>query len=210
MGIKILKPLPSLEELTKEKLIDTKTFKQSSKQERWALAKSKFLSENLIPGRIKPYTLRDLAVDLGMAPAYVRAKAGKEGWTKILAKMIAETNEQALVEIKKEHLVNEIEIRQRQMSYSRIMQSKAIQKLQNIKPDTLTVAEATNLLKIGAEMERIAAGLATVVVQPKKPEDVPPASDEQFHDALAFINSIRTINSDGVSEVKAKVADTEE
>lgn len=104
-------------------------------------------------------TLKVLAEKHGVKYGTLRNRASEEDWNGQLALMRA-ANREAV----KDHLVNltlqsEIEIRTRQVNYGRLAQDIAMERLLQIDPQTLTAKETLEMLRLGTELERKAAGI---------------------------------------------------
>lgn len=151
----------------------------------WISVRNLFISRNLERIGKERYSLKDLASDIKVTYGTVRNHASREGWDKLLEKAL-EDQEKALRKrmeqsrkevthsLQKDELNKEINVRQRQASAARMLQSKAAKKLTNLNSSDLSVRDAIELMKIGLIEERKALGLADRYEVTTKGEAPPP------------------------------------
>jgi len=85
---------------------------------------------------------------------------------------------------------------ERQARLGQLLQSKSVQKMGNLDANTLTVAQATMLAKIGAELEARALGMPTQIIkaqvtQRQEADDYSKKSDDELREEAiaALVNS---------------------
>ncbi len=129
---------------------------------KWREVKKKFLEENLKSDRGGPYSLKMLARDLKINYGTIRNKAGDDNWQEELTTLAAKRDSQATEELMKNVAFDELEVRTRQANFSRFIVSRAMARLQTLKPETLSVKDCIELLRIGLRGEREALGLPSI------------------------------------------------
>ena len=125
----------------------------------WGSAKADYFAKNLKQDKQKPFTLKDLSLKWCVSYKTIRNKASQENWAGQLQAKVKEQNTQIVAEVQSQGAFNEAEIRLRQAEIARKAVSKALVKLENVKPNELTNKEAIDLLKLGLIEERKALGL---------------------------------------------------
>jgi hypothetical protein len=106
-----------------------------------------------------PTSLKVMAQKYGLNYGTLRNKAAEEDWNGQLALMRAAAKEATTASVVHLTLQNEIEIRTRQVNYGRLAQDIAMERLLQLDPSQLTPKETIELLKLGTDLERKAAGL---------------------------------------------------
>jgi hypothetical protein len=128
----------------------------------WEQVRLEYLHVNLKAGAkdgTPPVSLKVLAQRYGLIYGTLRNKAAEEDWTGQLALMRAAAKEVTTASVVHLTLQTEIEIRTRQVHYGRVAQDIAMERLLQLDPSTLTPKETIELLKLGTDLERKAAGM---------------------------------------------------
>ncbi len=99
-------------------------------------------------------------------------------------------------ELRAKHEKEIVNAAERQARLGQLLQSKSVMKMGNLDPNTLTVAQATMLAKIGAELESRALGMPTQIIKAQvtqKPHETDyskKTDDELREEAIsALVNS---------------------
>lgn len=124
----------------------------------WDSLRGEWINQNLVD-REEPYTLKMLAEDHSLDYSYLQNKSAKEGWMGLLKDRREEAGGLSKNAIERSRVFNELEVRVRQATYGNLAQSKAAVKLNNISPEDLTIREAIDLMRLGAELERKALAM---------------------------------------------------
>jgi len=123
----------------------------------WALICRDFIATGLVAGKRPTYA--EMAKKWGLPLTTVRARASADRWVEMYEAAVVERNEQALTVLMDSAVLDEVEIRRRQVSIGRLCASLGIARLDMIDPGELTVKEATELVKLGVDIEARGAGL---------------------------------------------------
>lgn len=138
----------------------------------WAAAQQRYIAANMTTKDGTPrYTYKDVAAEFGVHWGTVRNKAADQGWEDNLKKAIrdrdqavhqklVERNAHAMEVLAKEMANQEASVRRRHLNLSRHLQKLAHDKLQELKPEDITVRDAIELLKLGIGEERRALGMS--------------------------------------------------
>lgn len=124
----------------------------------WEFLRETFINQNLVE-RDGPYTLKMLAEDHALSYSSLQNKAAKEGWMKLLDDAREVSAKKSRGAIERSRVFNELEVRVRQATYGNLAQSKAAVRLQAVQPEDLSIREAIDLLRYGAELERKALAM---------------------------------------------------
>jgi len=125
----------------------------------WPALKEEWMAENLDPKRERNFTLKALALRHSVAEGTVRNKASDGSWRKELKDRAKERAEILAKETKKRGMFNELEVRERLFKLGRGIQSKGLEKLQELTTSDFSAREAIDMLKLGVDIERRAIGL---------------------------------------------------
>lgn len=134
----------------------------------WEHVRLEYLNTNLeaaVKDGTPPLSLKVLAEKYGLNYGTLRNRASEEDWSGQLAVMRTAHKEAIKDRVVHLTLQSEIEIRARQVSYARLAQDVAMQRLLEINPAELTPKETIELLKLGTELERKAAGMEDGYIQ---------------------------------------------
>jgi len=148
-----------------------------------------YLKENLYE-RDRPYTLEDVSKHFGVTYGYIRNKASKHKWNVVLHDILMRRQKESASASQELQVVSEVEIRMRQARFARLAMNKAILKIQAIQPDTLTVREAMELLRLGLQEERRALGLIESVTYAIPATDPDVSKLSAIQQAMAVIDQI--------------------
>jgi len=124
----------------------------------WEYFREEWINQNLVD-REGPYTLKMLAEDHELDYSYLQNKSATEGWMGLLKDRRSESSHVSKNAIERSRIFNELEVRVRQATYGNLAQSKAAVKLNDINPKDLSIREAIDLMRLGAELERKALAM---------------------------------------------------
>lgn len=150
--------------------IDQETQKIVPKKS-WEQVRLEYLNTNLEAqvkkGDIQTVSLKFLAAKYDLKYGSLRNIAAEQDWTGQLALMIREQRDAVKDRIVHINMQSEVEVRTRQVHYGRLAQDIAVESLLAMDPTTLTAKEAIELLRVGTELERKAAGMEDEYIPPK-------------------------------------------
>ncbi len=124
----------------------------------WDYLREEWINQNLVD-REGPYTLKMLCEDHDLSYSMVQNKSAKEGWVGLLKDRKEQAGKVSRGAIERSRIFNELEVRIRQATFGRLAQSKAAGRLNDIDSEKLTVREAIDLMRLGAELERKALAM---------------------------------------------------
>lgn len=135
----------------------------------WTKARDFFISMN-VESDNRACTFKTVAEHFGCSYGAVRNQAAKGEWenmlilerekrTKAVQEAITEAHNKSLEKLNGEAINAETEVRRRQATVARMMYSQGASRLRTIKPEELTPAEATTLVRVGLQEERRALGI---------------------------------------------------
>lgn len=134
----------------------------------WILMRQEFVGRAL---RGEPLTLRAFAEEKGISYTHMRVKAGSEKWLQEVEDRMEAQNIHQLEELRRAHeesihrlrsmaINDETRVRSRHANMGRVLAQKAFARLQELKPEEMTMKDVIQALKLGIELERQALGLA--------------------------------------------------
>lgn len=126
----------------------------------WLKVKEDFILENLRGDGAKIFTLEQCAKKWELSPGTVRNVAAKQKWVDELRKRMIEVRERVTLKVEENIVVDEVEIRTRQIAAGRMLQRKALERLATLNPDYLSAYAASRVYELGSHTEREAAGLS--------------------------------------------------
>jgi len=162
---------PKVKPKVKEKPKEKAKVKEKAKTKRrvkvkgkfnWSAMRRKYFRKNLSDSGEK-YTYQMVADELGTTYGTVVNRAFKEKWSKRLEELKINKAERSIEFVLNAGVIDETEIRLRQMNISRAALKVATDKLASIHAEDLTIAQAIDLLKLGLTEERKAVGISDKV-----------------------------------------------
>jgi len=147
------------------------------KSHNWSKILADYIERNLRADKPGSVSLGMIAKKWEVNPAYLRARASKENWVGQLAGAVNTKNEMVVAKITEYVAETESETRKRQVTYSRLAQSIAAKKLNEMSEldiKKLAPSTALKMLVAGMEQEREALGMPT---RPSHPVNENPAGD---------------------------------
>lgn len=156
---------------------DQKKNKDIRTPHNWAKIFADYLERNLRAEKPGSVSLGYIAKRWNINPGYLRARAAKENWVGQLAGAVNTKNEMVVAKITEYVAETESETRKRQVMYSRLAQSIAAKKLNEMSEldiKKLAPSTALKMLVAGMEQEREALGMPT---RPSHPVNENPAGD---------------------------------
>lgn len=154
-----------------------KNNKQLRKAIPWQKIFQDYLEMNLKADKPGEYSLAKIAKKWDVNPTYLRARAAKEKWLDQVLGAVTRKKELVVAKITEYVAETEAETRKRQVMYSRLAQSIAAKKLNEmteIEIKKLAPSTAMKMLVLGMEQERDALGMPT---RPSHPVNENPAGD---------------------------------
>jgi len=145
--------------------------KTRGKSQDWSILKKEFIHLNL---DADPISLKEFSEKKGLAHGTVRNKAAEDSWLQDLeerldlkhTKEIAEykkAHERAMLRLKSMAVNEEVSVRNRHANAGRTLQVRSMLRFQAITDDEakkIKIPEALQMMRLGAELERAALGLA--------------------------------------------------
>jgi hypothetical protein len=128
----------------------------------WRAMKQKYMEKNLDPSSEVPYTLKQLAEDHSLKYGTVRVRANDEGWVKELKARQEEVEKTGMEMVQSQAEFSEFEVRARHANISKYLQNKGMEKLRSLSDQQvkhMSIRDATEMVKLGIEMERKSVGI---------------------------------------------------
>ena len=140
--------------------------------------------------RNKPIGLKQLAEEFNVPYHTMRRKASKDKWNKKLDDGDNQVITNVIKNTARTLVETETNIRARQVQTCKECQIKAMEKLAKVKSEDLTVKQAIELLRLGLEQERRAAGLPDKFVHEIKAPTFERLSIDDAQDELKEVLSV--------------------
>lgn len=164
----------------------------------WELVKHIFIHRNLNADLTMPVTYAHLAAEFGISESAIKYHAAKEKWTDLLASLRKERESVVKAMHRVYEVIPEMQVRARQAEFARVAAQKALERIQDLDAQKLTVKEAVLLLRLGLQEERRAMGIPDVL--PQGPNmDQPPINGDEGGTVEQAVRDHEEIKSLGMS-----------
>ena len=142
-----------------------------------------YVSKNLDPNRCEWFTYNDAARELGIRASTLRNHASKERWKDEVQALVQKRSAAATVEVQKNYLSTEIEIRRLQAKIARAMYMLAAREMKVYRDNKtpIPVKLIERWVCTGLTQERAALGMAKTFAKVEVPEEALPQKRLKRH-----------------------------